>query len=388
MYQISEVARLVGLSRTTLLYYEKLGLLKSKRQNNGYRLYSNTDVQQLRLLQQLQAGGLTLEECRLCLQAKVDKHLLQSRLQQLEHDIAAKQQARGLLLALLGQKPLRSFHQLVDKVAPEAHLTWLQQQGFDEKQALHLKWLSKDMNEHDRYMADFMAVFQGLERWGPGSEQDTLRALAMVAQKPAKVLDIGCGKGFATITLAQHTAAQITAIDNEPDALAQLEERLQSLGLTPRVSTLCASMTAIPSDTQHVDLIWAEASAYIMGVPQALKCWQPLLTAAGCLVISDLVWLTDTPAQECSEFWAQEYPDMQTVDKRLAQMKAAGYQVLSHFTLSDTAWHNYYQPLKQRVEQLAPTMSGSAAIADLRREIDIYQQYLGQFGYQMFILQR
>jgi DNA-binding transcriptional MerR regulator len=38
MYRISELAESVGLSRATLLYYEKLGLLKGKRQANGYRV--------------------------------------------------------------------------------------------------------------------------------------------------------------------------------------------------------------------------------------------------------------------------------------------------------------------------------------------------------------
>ena len=49
MYQISELAESVGLSRATLLYYERLGLLKGKRQANGYRVYTDADRQRLRL---------------------------------------------------------------------------------------------------------------------------------------------------------------------------------------------------------------------------------------------------------------------------------------------------------------------------------------------------
>lgn len=45
MYRISELALKVGLSRSTLLYYEKLGLISSKRQANGYRTYSEHDLQ-------------------------------------------------------------------------------------------------------------------------------------------------------------------------------------------------------------------------------------------------------------------------------------------------------------------------------------------------------
>lgn len=37
VYRISELAAKVGLSRSTLLYYEKLGLVSSRRQANGYR---------------------------------------------------------------------------------------------------------------------------------------------------------------------------------------------------------------------------------------------------------------------------------------------------------------------------------------------------------------
>ncbi|QFT13271.1 Mercuric resistance operon regulatory protein (plasmid) [Vibrio sp. THAF190c] len=65
MYQISELAKKVGLSRTALLYYEKQNLISGRRLENGYRVYSDKDVQRVRLIQQLQAGGLTLQECKL-----------------------------------------------------------------------------------------------------------------------------------------------------------------------------------------------------------------------------------------------------------------------------------------------------------------------------------
>lgn len=40
VYRISELADKVGLSRSTLLYCEKQGLLHGTRQANGYRLFS------------------------------------------------------------------------------------------------------------------------------------------------------------------------------------------------------------------------------------------------------------------------------------------------------------------------------------------------------------
>lgn len=86
------------------------------------------------------------------------------------------------------------------------------------------------MNEHDQYMADFMTVFQRLERWGPSTDVDTLKALSTLPTIPTKIIDIGCGKGFSTRLLAKHTQAQIVAVDNEQSALDELGERLTEQG--------------------------------------------------------------------------------------------------------------------------------------------------------------
>ncbi|WP_026957201.1 MerR family transcriptional regulator [Aliagarivorans taiwanensis] len=387
-YRISELAAAVGLSRTALLYYEKQQLIQGKRQSNGYRVYSEHDLQRVRLIQQLQAGGLTLKECKACLEAKVDRELLRNRLQALDGEIAQKQQSRHLLAALLGEGDLKAWHQTANELAPDAHLDWLIKQGFSEKDALRLKWLSKDMNEHDQYMADFMKVFETLERWGPGSESDTLRAFEQVPGAPTSILEIGCGKGLTTALLAQHSNAQITAIDNEQSAVDALNQRAREQGLSERISAVNASMTELPFKPASFELIWAEGCAYIMGVEKALQQWRPLLKDQGVLMLSDLVWLTDSPSEQAVAFWNQEYPDIQTVATREQQVEAAGYQLLSSFTLSQQAWQNYYQPLAQRVEQLQPSMANSKALEDIGSELTIYQQCASEFGYQVFLMKR
>lgn len=388
MYRISELAVEVGLSRTALLYYEKQQLIKGQRLNNGYRIYNNKDLQHIRLIQQLQAGGLTLKECKACLEAKVDRKLLESRLYKLDEEIAQKQQSRQLLAALLGEGDLKAWHESVDKLAPDAHLDWLMKQGFSEKEALRLKWLSKDMNEHEQYMTEFMKIFEALERWAPGSESETLKALSLLPEQPKAILEIGCGKGLATMVLANNTTASITAVDNEQSALTRLSNRFEVDGLASRLTTVCASMTELPFSEASFDLLWAEGSAYIMGVTHALSQWKPLLDEDGILMISDLVWLTDTPNEEAIEFWKHEYPDIQTVTTRVKQMEVAGYEVLNSFTLSRQAWQNYYEPLRSRIEELQPEMQGSQALQAISKEVDIYSNYLGQFGYQMFILRK
>jgi len=386
MYRISELAQHVGLSRSTLLYYEKLGLISAKRQANGYRSYSENDLQRLVLLQQLQAGGLSLKDCQACLEAKIDREKLLHRLDVLDDEIAKKQKARELLSSMLGMNSMREWHQTIEQQAPSAHLEWLIKQGFDEKQAMRLKWLSKDMNEHDRYMQDFNLVFEALETWGPGSKADRLKALNIVPNQIHTILEIGCGQGIATQILAENTQATITAADNEEFALDALMQKMKAKGLDNRISTLCANMTSLPCEPASFDLIWSEGSAYIMGVEAALKAWKPLLKEDGVLVLSDAVWSVDNPHKETLAFWQNEYPDMTTVEIRIKQAEDAGYELIDTFSLSEEAWQAYYRPLEARLNELKEELYGSSVLADIEREIAIFHQRAGEYDYQMFIL--
>ncbi len=43
-YLIGDVADILGISRDTLRYYEKRGILSSKKRSNGYRYYREEDI--------------------------------------------------------------------------------------------------------------------------------------------------------------------------------------------------------------------------------------------------------------------------------------------------------------------------------------------------------
>lgn len=388
MYQISELAKKAGLSRTTLLYYEKRGLISSQRQPNGYRTYANEDLQRLKLLQQLQAGGLTLKECQACLETRIDKSLLLERLHALDQEIATKQQSRELLSSMLGMASMRNWHQTLESQAPGAHHAWLLKQGFNEKQAQRLKWLSKDMNQHEQYMAEFERIFDGLDRLGPGSSEDTLRALHALPEVPHTLLDIGCGRGVATIPLAEHTQGQVTALDNDEYSLNILKKSIKARSLQNRVKLICANMAELPFTGMQFDTIWAEGSAYIMGFENAIKNWSSFIKPQGFLVVSDLVWITTNPTQEASIFWRQNYPEMEHIDAKLSSIGKLGFRLLHSFPLGKQAWENFLAPLRTKIAGLSLDDFSSNALADLKKELDIHQNHLGEYGYQMFVLQK
>lgn len=387
MFNISELAKSVGLSRSTLLYYEKLGLLKGQRQQNGYRVYSDADRQRLLLLQRLQAGGLSLKECQECLDGKIDRDQLARRSEALKAEIETKNRSLQLLAALLGRDSLKAWHEEVERLAPDLHRQWLMTQGFSSEDAARVALLSKDMNDHDSYMAAFLEVFSDLDYWGPGSPQTTLQALASLPFQPKSILEIGCGNGVATMILAAQTTAQITAIDTDEGALARLRTRAAAAGFADRIDARCLDMAHLPVPDQPYDVIWAEGSAYIIGVERALEAWRPLLRPGGVLVFSDMVWRTDHPSEGMRQFWASEYPAMTTVAGRLKQAQRAGYRVVSHFDMGQSALDAYYRPLEARLRAVEGQMVGQRVLDDLRRELRAYHEGKGQFGYEMFVLE-
>jgi len=144
-------------------------------------------------------------------------------------------------------------------------------------------------------------------------------------------------------------------------------------------------MTELDFGLEKFDVIWAEASAYVMGIENALKKWKSLLKDDGTLVFSDLVWLIDDPSQEAIDHWKSDYPDLQSVDTRRSQIEKAGYELQHTFTVSEQAWRSYYEPLEQRLKEVASKMVGSQAVMDIHKEVDLYKSSLGEFGYQFFI---
>ena len=105
IYMISVAAELVGVHPQTLRLYENKGLVRPQRTPGGTRLYSESDVDRLRIIQRLTTEvGLNLAGVELVLRLEDElrkAHVQIERLQkQLRDDIARvhKEYRRDLVL--------------------------------------------------------------------------------------------------------------------------------------------------------------------------------------------------------------------------------------------------------------------------------------------------
>ncbi|HEY6836636.1 MAG TPA: helix-turn-helix transcriptional regulator [Gaiellaceae bacterium] len=104
-YMISVAAELVGMHPQTLRMYEQKGLVRPQRTAGNTRLYSEADLERLRLIQNLTTQlGLNLAGVEAVLDLEEQLQRMQARMERLEREMRAaiqqvhKQYRRELVL--------------------------------------------------------------------------------------------------------------------------------------------------------------------------------------------------------------------------------------------------------------------------------------------------
>lgn len=167
-YSISQLARAFGLSRSTLLYYDRLELLLSSgRTPSGYRFYSPKDYRRLEKICCFREAGLTLKEIRAVLLSggKPGARLLDKRLRETAAGIVdLKNQQRvlsGMLSSIasritsapvdvelwvkmleaagMNQEARRRWHAEFERRAPDAHDEFLLSLGIPRDEAAKIR---------------------------------------------------------------------------------------------------------------------------------------------------------------------------------------------------------------------------------------------------------
>lgn len=133
MYTIGKLAREFDLSRSTLLYYDRIGLLSSSlRTESDYRLYSQEDARRLEQIRTYRRAGLSLADIRRVLDAPGNTltRVLEKRLDELNEDIRRLRDQQRLIVGLLRNEGLPARIGVMNK---QTWVSLLRASGFDEE---------------------------------------------------------------------------------------------------------------------------------------------------------------------------------------------------------------------------------------------------------------
>jgi DNA-binding transcriptional MerR regulator len=172
MYSITELASAFGLSRSTLLYYHRIGLLApSARTRSNYRKYSEEDRKKLEAICLYRHVGLSLKDIQTLLAAAQDETtaILQRRLKRLGEETRELQDQQRLLADMLQLKArgwqtapvnkdvwvamlraagmsdaaMDAWHREFELRAPEAHHEFLLSLGITETEVAQIRTRSR-----------------------------------------------------------------------------------------------------------------------------------------------------------------------------------------------------------------------------------------------------
>jgi len=118
MLTVGVLARRFSLARSTLLYYDAIGLLRpSGRSPAGYRRYGPDDVQRLEAICRYRRAGLSLKSIGEILDGPSDglARVLEQRLAELDGEIAALHDQVRLIAGLLRRPDLLERTRVIDK---------------------------------------------------------------------------------------------------------------------------------------------------------------------------------------------------------------------------------------------------------------------------------
>ncbi len=238
-------------------------------------------------------------------------------------------------------------------------------------------------------------VCEALPRSGPGNNESTRRAFGMIPhfQTPPDILDIGCGQGMQTIELAKISNGNIIALDNHQPFLDLLVDQAKKQKVEEKIIPKNISMLEMDFDEKTFDLIWSEGALYLMGFQNGLRRCHQLLKEKGFLAVTELVYTIPNPPAAVLEYFESEYPDIKRIEESIEIIKREGFDLISNFTLPETAWlNNYYLPMELELPRLNQKYQGNdvaqAVFNGFQREADFYKQYSNFYGYEFFVMQK
>jgi MerR family transcriptional regulator, thiopeptide resistance regulator len=168
---ISRLARRFGLARSTLLHYDRIGVLKATSQTPaGYRLYGPEAQARLARIVELRSAGLPLQTIKRVLEARTPlAEVLEKQIGVLNRQVSQLRDQQRVVLSLLqtsaasrrtralskegwtrmfraiglSDDDMRAWHASFEATMPEAHQEFLESLGLDAAEVRRIRTWSK-----------------------------------------------------------------------------------------------------------------------------------------------------------------------------------------------------------------------------------------------------
>ncbi|MCL2673878.1 MAG: MerR family transcriptional regulator [Defluviitaleaceae bacterium] len=154
MKTIKDACKQFKLSRSTLLYYDSIGLLKpSARTDSNYRLYTDADMERLKMICNYRKAGISLNDISKLLEVKKNEYteILIERYNSISHEMENLQHQQEVIIRMMNSEAFQSEANLtnIDNHAKVTHTA-----GMDKEAARkwHIMFEAISPSEHTKFL--------------------------------------------------------------------------------------------------------------------------------------------------------------------------------------------------------------------------------------------
>ncbi|WP_394149181.1 MerR family transcriptional regulator [Vibrio maritimus] len=174
MLTVTQLARECQVSRTTILYYEREGLLMpASRSDNGYRWYGTKEINRLKQIISYRSFGLPIQEITELLSKQnhqKSQQILRNQFEALENEVQSLRLQQKAILAALGE-PITLTSGTMNK---EQWVEIMRSAGFDEKdmQQWHCQFERMRPEAHQEFLESLSIEVDEIESIRAQSRQE------------------------------------------------------------------------------------------------------------------------------------------------------------------------------------------------------------------------
>jgi MerR family transcriptional regulator, thiopeptide resistance regulator len=237
MHRASEFAELAGVTVRTLHHYDRLGLLKPRRNGSGYRLYRESDLERLEQVVALKFLGLPLKDIRELLDSapaelpdalRMQRRALEEKRRLLDRAIAAIREAEAVVATerRAGTAVLKKIIEVIEMQQNSDWTKYANEAAREKLAARQGEWSPELQERVSKQWIELIAEVQAAMDAGEDPASPKARALAA----RWKALVEGFTKGDPDLTDAVSNAWKDRANWPKP-----MQEQAQPFNITPEM---------------------------------------------------------------------------------------------------------------------------------------------------------
>lgn len=239
MHRASEFAQMAGVTVRTLHHYDRLGLLKPRRNGSGYRLYRDSDLERLEQIVALKFLGMPLKDIRALLDStapclpdalRMQRSALEEKRRLLDQAIAAIGEAEAAVAKGTPAGPA-VLKKIIEVIEMQQNNDWTKYANEAARQKLSARqgeWSPELQERVSRQWSELIAEVQAA--MDAGEQPSTPKARALGARWKALLEEFT--QGDADVTQAAANAWK--------DRANWSKQQQQQAGAFPITPEMCA----------------------------------------------------------------------------------------------------------------------------------------------------